>query len=202
MQLFHISIRGFVFAAALLSGTTAVVATRFAVNTLSNAIRPNEVKVSGLEVDPKEERVPEFADLRATETQIPPHEDFDPSGVYDLDRENRAGYTDIEWIEISAREYSDESGVFTSRQIVPTGTLHAKKEFAFSRITIGNRELTFQTETIDGVRYEFTGTFALSNESITCEGCEIPPDLRGQLKKFKNGKLVTEMDAKFYVSGC
>lgn len=200
MQIFHISIRVFVFAAALLSGTTAVVATRFAATTVANVIRPNEV--ASLEIYQKEETVDEFVDLRNTESEIPAHEDFDPSGVYSLDTENPAGYTDIEWIEISAREYSDESGTFTSRQIVPTGTLHAKKEFAFSRISVGNREITFQTETVDGVRYEFAGTFALSNETVTCEGCEIPPDLRGQLKKFKNGKLVTEMDAKFYVSGC
>jgi hypothetical protein len=48
-----------------------------------------------------------------------------------------------------------------------------------------------------------TTLLPLSLETTYCQAREYSADLRGRLKKLKNGKVIAELDAKFfYVHGC
>lgn len=201
MKTINFLVRVLVFGGALLLGTTAVVASRFIFTTIVDAVK---TPVAAEKPAPFEEltTVPEFDQPEVIDDQDMPSS-FDPSGGYSLDMEIvPKTFADIEYLEIVTHEYLEENESYISRPIVPTGMLKTKKSFAFTKILVGNREISFETESIDGIRYQFVGVFPESNEMINCEACEYPPDLKGQLKKIKNGRVVAEWHAKFYVQGC
>lgn len=201
MNIFQLSISTIVFASTLLLGTSAVIASRFVMTTMSSLTKPSAITESVVVQAAEPEKVVEFQNLRNDPQPAP--EDFDPSGPYSLDTEKvPAAFADIEWLDIVTHRYLEDGETYVSRPIIPTGSLQTKKSFEFAKIAVGNREISFETTTVDGVRYEFVGNFPVSTEYIACEGCEYPPDLSGKLKKMKNGKIVAEMDAKFYYNGC
>jgi hypothetical protein len=199
MNIFSFSIRAFVFSVALLTGTTAVIASRFVITTVAafteTSAEPESVTM------PESERATVFEDLRNEEPIAP--EDFDPTGTYGLDTDKLpAAFADFEFIDIATREYEEDNGTYFSRPIIPTGSLQTKKTFELKKIAYGNREISFETTVQDGISYRFVGHFPVSTEFISCEGCEYPADLKGQLKKLKNGKVIAEIEAEFYVHGC
>lgn len=201
MTIFHFGFRVVVFGLALLLGTTVVAASRFVFNAIANVLRPVTVsKQAVFAVEPKPVALLDEFSYPGKEVSEP---DFDPTGAYSLDIEKTPkAFADIQYFEIVTSDYTQEDGKYTNRPVVPTGELHTTKEFSFSRIAIGNREISFETESVDGISYQFVGLFRNSAELIDCEGCEYPPDLNGTLKKVKNGKVVAELNAKFYVAGC
>ena len=91
---------------------------------------------------------------------------------------------------------------YFAKPIVPTGSLHAGKDFQFKSITISDREITFETRAINGISYKFVGHFPKSPKFEYCDGCEILPDLKGKLTKLKNGNVVAETNADFYTAVC
>jgi hypothetical protein len=201
MNIFQLSISTFVFAITLLLGTTAVVASRFVVATVANLYKPaTRERVVAPAAEP--ERVVDLPDLRNEPPPAP--DDFDPSGPYVLDAEKvPAAFADVDWIDIVTHRYVEDNETYINQPIIPTGSLQTpKKSFEFKKVAVGNREISFETTTIDGVRYTFVGHFLISTEHIACEDCEYPADLTGKLKKLKNGRVIAEVDAKFYIAGC
>jgi hypothetical protein len=211
MTIFHFAVRALVFGLALLLGTTVVAASRFVFNAIANVLRPAAIsKRAAFTVEPEPSPLLKPGPFPVLDKVNDPNEevgqsDFDPTGAYSLNIEKAPkAFADIEFLEIVTREYTEEDGgAYTNRPVVPSGRLQTKKDFSFTKIAIGNREISFETESVDGISYQFVGHFPISRaEVIDCEGCEYPPDLTGILKKVKNGKVVAEITAKFYFVGC
>ena len=201
MRIFNLSIRALVFGSALLLGTTAVVASHFVIGTITNVITPaviNARTVSHVEPGP-------FLEFDVSDKTINQgfSDDFDPSGNYSLDIENvPKAFADIEYLDITTREYINENGTHINRPIVPAGMIMTKKSLTFTKLALGNHEISFETESVGGISYQFVGQFHNPTETINCESCEYPADLKGNLRKIKNGQVIAELEAKFYINGC
>lgn len=141
--------------------------------------------------------------IESADAKVPATEEFDPSGEYYLDLEKvPKTFSNIDHLYLQTREAYDENGQFVDRPIVPKGLIRTTQDFAFTRLAVGNREISFQTATIDGTSYRFTGHFNLSSDAY-CETGEDKPELEGRLIKIKDGKWAAEHHAEFYVScGC
>lgn len=201
MTIFNVGVRVAVFGLALMLGTTVVAASRFVFNTIANVLNPAAIsKSAAFMVEPESFSVLDEKDFPSERVREP---DFDPTGAYSLNIEKAPkAFADIEFLEIVTREYTEDDGTYTNRPVVPSGKLQTKEEFTFSRIAVGNHEISFETDSVDGISYQFVGQFPNSAEVINCETCEYPPDLTGVLKKVKNSKVIAELNAKFYVAGC
>ena len=197
MNIFQLSISTIVFASTLLLGTTAVIASRFVITTLASLTKPSE-SLAVQSAEPEQALI--FEDLR---NKAPAHDDFDPSGGYSLITEDvNAGFADIASLDITVREYWKTDGTYLNRPIVPDGKLNGTKaRFYLTKISLGNREISFETDTQDGVNYRFVGHFPVTSEYLSCEGCEHPADLKGTLTKLKNGYAVANLEANFYAYG-
>ena len=201
MNIFQLSIATFVFGITLLLGTTGVIASRFVITTVASLTKASPLPESVIVSAAAPERVVDLPDLRHEPPSAP--EDFDPSGPYVLDPEKvPAAFADIEWLDIVTHRYLKDNEIYINQPIIPSGSLEAKKEFTLTKIALRNREIAFETASVGGISYQFVGNFPVLTESIDCEGCEYPANLTGRLKKLRNGKLIAEMDAKFYISGC
>ncbi len=129
-------------------------------------------------------------------------DEFDPAGEYYLDLETVPNaFADIDYLQIETHDYGHDSDDNpTSSPIAPKGFILTKKALRFDRIAIGGKEITFQTATVKGVSYKFTGSFLTTDY---CESDGDMPDLKGRLIKIKDNKWAAEMVAEFYVScGC
>ena len=199
MNIFQLSISTIVFASTLLLGT---IASRPVISTFSSFTEalaiPEVIKTSSAEPG----REPVFEDLRRGRPANA--SDFDPTGNYSLGvKELPNPFDDISFLHIMAREYSLQNGSYVASPTVPTGSLHGKRSsFSLTRISIGNREISFETDTVDGLKYRFLGHFPRSAEhtKCECEGCEHRAELKGSLKKVRGGKVIAEMDATFYLT--
>lgn len=142
--------------------------------------------------------------VESKDVEIPNQEVWDPGGWYYLDSEKvPKAFSDIDHIYLETREVYDENGEFVDRPIVPTGSVFTGSDFKFARIAVSNPEISFQTTTINGVSYRFTGRFRSLSLGDYCETDEDQPDLEGKLIKIKDGKWAAEMKAQFYIScGC
>ena len=201
MNIFQLSISTFIFGITLLLGTTAVIASRFVITTVTGLTKTEAVSESVAIAAVEPEKGVELPDLRHEPPPTP--DDFDPSGGYSMISEDvNTAFVDIASLDITAREYWKTNGTYLNRPIVPHGNLNGTKtRFALTKISVGMREISFETSTEGGVSYQFVGHFPASSEFITCEGCEHPADLKGTLRKFKDGYVVGELDAKFYAYG-
>lgn len=133
---------------------------------------------------------------------VDPNEEFDASGSYAIDVEKvLKAFADIDRLLIETNDYtSDANGEVTVTKIAPRGSLFTNKELRFERISIGNNKLVFQTATVNGVSYKFSGSFLTE---AYCETDGDTPDLKGRLIKIKNNKWAAEMEAEFYMQcGC
>lgn len=127
--------------------------------------------------------------------------DFDASGEYYFSGDTPKGFADFEYLEIIARDYETASEEFTGGiPIVPKGLVQTKSKHKFARISIGGKQIAFETEKAGGVSYRFTGQFRGEESCLTGEETF---DLKGRLMKMKNGKKIAETNAEFVVScGC
>jgi hypothetical protein len=139
-----------------------------------------------------------------SETETVEEPEFDASGEYYAEEGKLPkGFRDFEYLEITARDYTAQSDEFVyGVPIPPKGSIHTKKNYKFTRISIGAKQIAFETEKIDGVSYRFTGKFP-ENELCEYNGEGQLPNLKGRLVKIKDGKKIAETDAEFYIScGC
>lgn len=72
----------------------------------------------------------------------------------------------------------------------------SSRTFQMENISINAKTLTFSTETLNDVRYEFNGIFLKSGSFSRYNGKKVPV-LRGTLKKYDSGKLTTEENLRF-----
>lgn len=130
-----------------------------------------------------------------------PEPEFDASGSYYFAREKPPkGFENFEFLEISARDYETESDEYVGGiPIPPKGFVQTKKEYKFVRIGIGDKEISFETEKIGGVSYQFNGRFRSEDSYLSGEDSA---DLKGRLVKLKNGKKIAETKAEFFAGGC
>ncbi len=202
MKIYQIFGRAFVFACALLIGTTTGIGTRFVLSTVAAAMKP-AIAVTVQQVplpEPLTNKLDEEVVAFSEEEIV---EEFDPTGSYSLDYETvPKAFADIDYIEIATREYKAENGNYSNIPVVPSGSIFTTRSIEFKKIAVGNREIAFETEIDNGISYKFVGQFSSASEEVACESCEYPADLRGRLIKIKNGKVVAEMNAEFYVHGC
>ena len=116
--------------------------------------------------------------------QAEPEQTFVPDGWFYADAEEMPeAFRDIELIEIMLFDYEkvDADGNH-GVGIPPKGSLQAKKVFRFSGIAIFDRKITFQTNTVGGVSYRFTGEFPSGlNSSNKCNRL-IEKDLVGSFE--------------------
>lgn len=135
------------------------------------------------------------------EQEDAPVEEFYAEGSFYLETETiPKEFSDIDFLEIITHDYEKTRGDGTSGlPIPPKGGISTKKRLDFVRIAINGRELAFQTETVNGVSYRFTGKYPKYEHTETSAET---PDLVGQLIKIRDGKWAASMKAKFYMSGC
>lgn len=106
------------------------------------------------------------------------------------------GYIEITTLDYEKTDANGEPGV----PIPPKGLLYAGREFKFSRIGVNGKLIAFQTKTVNGVSYKFTGEYLALDY---CETDGPTPDITGELIKIVNGKWAASMKAKLYAEcGC
>lgn len=131
--------------------------------------------------------------------------DFNRSGDYYLYADDEIlpkAFADIEYLSIETHEYNEnagEDGPFWI-PLVPKGSIQTTKAFKFERIAVGNRQFSFQTATVDGISYKFTGSFPDTRDGSDSHSGG--PDITGRLIKIRDNKWAAEMQAKFYAGGC
>ena len=183
------------FVLTLVVGVAAVAGTRFALSLFLPSKPKTTEKIVPASLNGEFPSEPSLVD---TQPEI-----FDAAGMYDLAMAKvPKAFKDFQMLEIETHKYSEENGEYTAEPINPIGYLQADKEFKFRSITLSDREITFETREINGVSYKFVGHFPKNPEFEYCESCEYPPDLKGKLTKFQNGKVVGETNAEFYAGGC
>ncbi len=149
---------------------------------------------------PLPEPAPEIEPVNASDTENV--NEFYAAGSFYLDGEKLPKeFRDFEGLEIQTHDMeqmrdAENWGV----PIPPKGWVLAKKQFNFARIAINAKIIAFQTETVGGVSYRFTGEY---HHVDYCETDGTTPDLVGRLIKIRDGRWAAEMKAGFYAScGC
>lgn len=184
---------------AMVAGIRSAYALATSVLRTSNNAQP-VTQATELPVTATEPTAPIVVGLEQTEADQN-NEGVDFSGEYYLQSEGvPKPFDDLNYLELVTHEYDEVNDGYVARAIAPKGSVRIKTPLKFSRIAIGGREISFQTETVDGVSYKFTGHFPDYRAANYCEIDAPQPDLKGKLIKIKDGKWVAEMDANFYVA--
>lgn len=135
----------------------------------------------------------------ATKDQVP---EYEWSGVYAFDTESLPkAFRGLGYMEVNLYDFEKigEDGEYGVR-IPPKGYLLAETEFKFKRIAVAGKHISFQTETVNGVSYRFTGEYLALDY---CETGGATPDVSGELIKIVNGRWAAAMKAKLYEEcGC
>lgn len=207
MTIFKIGFYGLVLAVTFVIGFTSSATAQYLFSLLPGQVKTQDTPVQSLpHIDVVAEgqvMIPNTL-VESADAEIPTPEEFNPNGYYYADLETLPkGFSDFDSIYLETSEVVDEDGEYVDRPIVPKGWISAAREFTFMRVAVGTSEFSFQTETIKGTSYKFTGHFLNSFSGDYCETDEDKPDLEGKLIKIKDGKWAAEMNAQFYVScGC
>lgn len=157
-------------------------------------------------VKPVAESSPVFVPLPPPETTVAvenneePADEFYPDGEFYPQDDLPKAFKDIEVLEIEANDWSDygENNNYKPKPILAKGLLHTKTEFKFTKISINNRLISFETTSVKGIKYTFVGEYPKNAENSEDDGV----DLKGVLRKFKDGKEIAKSKMGFYVSGC
>jgi hypothetical protein len=134
----------------------------------------------------------------AVENEAEPADEFYPDGSFYPDGELPKAFKDIEVLMIEATDWYDEKDNYKPKPMLVKGSLHTKNQFKFAKISINNRLISFETTTVKGIKYTFVGEYQKNPESSENDGI----DLKGMLKKFKDGKEIGSSKMGFYASGC
>jgi len=184
---------------AMVAGIRSAYALATSVLQTSKAAQP-VIAVPEPPVTATEPTAPIVVGLEQTESGEG-NEGVDFSGEYYLQSEGvPKPFADFNYLELVTHEYDEVNDGYVARAIAPKGSVRTKTPLKFSRIAIGGREISLQTETVDGVSYKFTGKFPDYQSENYCDIDAPQPDLKGKLIKIKDGKWAAEMDANFYVA--
>ncbi len=141
-------------------------------------------------------------DTPAPDSEENTENEFDASGDYFNISDKKVKRPEELWeITILATDdiLSDENE-YKGNPIAPEGFVYtrARKEFNFTRINIGNKQITFQTETKKGISYKFVGRF-LDEQNYNKEDFA---DIEGSLITIRNGKKNAEVIVRLRRSRC
>ncbi len=122
---------------------------------------------------------------------------FDAFGYYYIAGEPPEGFEDIDHISIFTADYEVSQNPYPVREIPipPEGFVWTSQRYRMTRLNIGNGQISFATETVRGLSYQFNGRFlvhssfyGLPQETIVLEG---------HLTKFRRGRRIAESDVRF-----
>jgi len=204
MKMFPWILRIEVLLLTLIVGISIVAVIRFGLSVIDSAqgvpaevaaiddpdpVQPSDVP----EEQPPPKEVPIYGDT--TPMSNDDFDSFDPTGDYSIQWNAPETFADFKYFELETREYHDGNGNYLERLIPPRGVVHTNREFRIGQIAVAGHLIAFQTATVKGVSYRFTGRF---EEGDYCELTGTTSALKGNLLKIKDGKVVAEMHAQFY----
>src|SRR5688572_19758277 len=118
---------------------------------------------------------------------------FDPSGVFWVDSEPSACFSDFSAIYLNSRRL---------RRLPTSGLqLNDGTSFRFRTVIVKQSNFTFTTVTLKGVYYTFSGKFLKGGDFAATWQGEETPVLEGTLTNFKAGKKVADAKLKFIYFG-
>lgn len=128
---------------------------------------------------------------------LPPslsHDEIDIQNELDLTGEftfepdeNATPFKALDYIAIETHSYADQlDNGWTSKAVPPRGWVEAEHRFRIKSIMITNRSLTFETDSVRGISYRFTGTMRIDNQGYFIGG------ITGEIEKLKNGKVTSK----------
>jgi hypothetical protein len=124
---------------------------------------------------------------------------FYPDGEYYPWEEHMPdGFKNFDELTIETQDWSNISKDTLPRATLPNGMIKAGREYNFAKVSINNRDIFFETESINGIKFTFFGNFP---EDVGDE-TDHPINLRGVLTKYKNGKVVAKHSFDFFVPDC
>lgn len=108
-----------------------------------------------------------------------------PYGYYSIEGHHR-GFENIDTIQHwqQERQWPDGSA------LLPGVNLVGGKRYRFAKVRIDSQHFIFITETLNGVRYRFTGKFLKANFEIPEIPEEWVPVVTGVIIKYRNGVKV------------
>lgn len=112
------------------------------------------------------------------------------------------GFKDFQHLSFQTVDYALASAEndYQDIHIPPKGYIETNRQFDFTRISVSSKRLKFETETIKGVSYKFTGKFV--DEHLEMGDYTAYVSLEGTLTKMRDGKKIAEINVKFEVGGC
>ena len=128
---------------------------------------------------------------------------FNPTDAYYAVDKLPKGFRDFEELSLATVDYStaNEKNDYRPTPIPPKGTLLMKKNFAFKTVAVSPEFLSFETETVKGVKYRFAGRFV--NEEVESEEYSETVVIKGRLMKYRDGRKVGETELRLAVlHGC
>lgn len=192
----------------LTTGLVAVAGFRFVQSSATSA-SVTENRAIESEVFETQNALIEPAAVELTENDETAHVSYEePSyrtGYYSLELESAsAPFKDIDYFELFTEDYREVNGEYKDVLVPPQGSIEAQKTFKFTKIAVGINTIAFQTATVGGISYKFSGEFQDAGEPVDSRlGGKRHPDLKGRLIKIKDGKWAAETDAEFfYFEGC
>jgi hypothetical protein len=131
---------------------------------------------------------------------------FDPSGNYNFansrgirqeynPQNNPSGFKEFEF-HLETSEWRNES--VGNVPIKPRGTVEDENgRYKMTQISIRGLSFSFQTETVKGIGYQFSGRF-LKGGDFAALNLDSTVVLAGKLIKTYNGKTVAETNRRYY----
>ena len=124
--------------------------------------------------------------------------EFYPDGSFYVIDDLPKSLKNLDLIYIEASDWSSATSINSAKPIIPRGLLRAGKEYKFTKISINNRMISFETEEQKGIYYTFVGEFPKESGIYA----DLRADLKGVLKKYRNGKRITKISIGFDLGGC
>ncbi len=133
-----------------------------------------------------------------TETFEEEKPNFEEGGYYYIIGKTPKAFADFTEFHIELWDYDEKKDEIF--MVPPSGYVDTKQTFKFKRVFLGKQDISFETENVHGISYQFSGK--LVDKVYVFEEDRV--FLEGTLKKLKDGKKIAEGKFKFswYVGGC
>jgi hypothetical protein len=132
------------------------------------------------------------------ESVVSTNSEFDASGEYLSIDELPKEFKDFAVLNITARDYENTTDEFPNGiPIPPEGFVYTTRKHKFTRISLGDRQLAFETEAKKGISYKFSGAFLESDKWERDEELNSYVVLKGTLTKMRDGKKIAKIKIRF-----
>ena len=125
---------------------------------------------------------------------------FNPTGYFLFAGRAPRALGEVKRIDLTTADTKqDRNGRIRWYNVRPHGALVAGRAFKMARLSFDNLQLSFETVTIGGTSYRFTGRFLKEGiyYDIQSEGVV----LKGKLSRLRGGKIAAERDVEFVWTG-